>query len=90
MGKLAYTSIRDGNRYRLVVADADGGYSHMKESGDPTDPFYKAKGPIWFDTDEEGYNEAARRNERELHLTPEEALDIVTRSMFPAKARKRG
>jgi len=82
---MAFTVIFDthystSTRWRLVVAVLTGGYRFLKETGDPSDPFYVAPGPIWFDTREEGKAEADRRNEH-LGLSAEGAMRIVIASM---------
>jgi len=85
MSEIAFTVIndtpKDGKYWRLVVADSTGGYRPLKETGAPSDPFYVAKGPIWFDTRDAGLDEAERRNRDELHLTVREAANIVIQSM---------
>ncbi len=86
MEELAYTVIladapKDGKHWRLVAASSTGGYRELKETGAPEDPFYVAKGPIWFVTQDEGKAEAARRNALELGLDKRAANQIVIQSM---------
>lgn len=89
MDEIAYTTILDGpkfidgkaHHYRLVCADASGGFRTLKETGDAADPFYVAKGPIWFTSRADGEVEADRRNVEELHLDRLEAGKIIIRSM---------
>ena len=89
MEEMAYTVIldgpKDGKHWRLVVASGTGGYRTLKETGDADDPFYVAKGPIWFDTSEEGQAEANRRNEHELGLSAVHAGLIVFQSIAGAR-----
>lgn len=83
---IAYTVVLNkpnaqGQCWRLVVASTSGGYSTLKETGADGDPFYVAKGPIWFDSRDEGKAEADRRNEQELGLSPQGAARIILESM---------
>lgn len=77
-----------GMHYRIVGARASGGWTPLKEAGDPDpetgelrDPLYLPKGPIWFGSYSAASEEAERRNTNELHLTPREAARIVGASM---------
>ena len=64
-----------------LATEDEAGYQEIKHSNPPEDPFYLAKGPTKFATFDEADQEAARRNELELHLSPREAFQIVASSM---------
>jgi hypothetical protein len=84
---LAYTAViadeaKDGMYYTLGIAEEDvAGYSPVKETGDPSDPFFVAKFPTRFNTIKEADEQAKKLNREMLHISDTEALLIVTSSM---------
>lgn len=86
--RIAYYYIADEKGFQIVVARESGGYSPMKEDGDPDprtrelrDPFYLAPRPVWFATQQEARDEADWRNTDELGLTERDAAVIIAHSM---------
>ena len=64
----------------LVTRDQPG-YTPIKETGDPADPLYMAKGPTRFATKEEAQAEATQRNVHEIGISEQAALEIVFSSI---------
>lgn len=88
MNRIAYTEIMakqpdaEGRYWSLGLAEENvPGYSPLKETGTPEDPFYVAKGPTRFATQAAAKAEAIRRNQIELHLNEVEAFEIVASSI---------
>jgi hypothetical protein len=86
MAKIAFTAImadkwKDGKLYTLGMANEEGGYYPVKESGDPEDPFYIAKFETRFSTYREAEWKAKELNQNLLGLSEEEAMLIIASSM---------
>lgn len=96
MGKLAFVSViasrpKEGKHYTLGLAEENvWGYSPVKETGDPDDPFFVAKFPTRFNTMKEADDMAEQLNRELLHLDKLEALKIVASSMKAQNELKKG